>query len=103
MLAKYNFTEAVISASSHTPALSPSWLTAVLLFAQAVGFHQPGSVRIATTPVRVDEFKYQMTRNGWHATEQYIIGPEKVQEMFPLLNMDKVLTPRAWSLRGGLP
>ncbi|XP_004586372.2 dimethylglycine dehydrogenase, mitochondrial isoform X2 [Ochotona princeps] len=58
---------------------------------QAVGFHQPGSVRIATTPVRVDEFKYQMTRTGWHATEQYIIGPEKVQEMFPLLNMDKVL------------
>uniref|UniRef100_A0A8C2VWM2 Dimethylglycine dehydrogenase, mitochondrial n=1 Tax=Chinchilla lanigera TaxID=34839 RepID=A0A8C2VWM2_CHILA len=58
---------------------------------QVVGFHQPGSIRIATTPVRVDEFKYQMTRTGWHATEQYIIGPEKIQEMFPLLNMDKIL------------
>uniref|UniRef100_A0A8D1BN98 Dimethylglycine dehydrogenase, mitochondrial n=1 Tax=Sus scrofa TaxID=9823 RepID=A0A8D1BN98_PIG len=58
---------------------------------QVVGFHQPGSIRIATTPVRVDEFKYQMTRTGWHATEQYIIGPEKIQEMFPLLNMNKIL------------
>ncbi|GAB5566988.1 dimethylglycine dehydrogenase [Prionailurus iriomotensis] len=56
-----------------------------------VGFHQPGSIRIATTPVRVDEFKYQMTRTGWHATEQYIIEPEKIQEMFPLLNMNKIL------------
>nr|XP_002815732.3 dimethylglycine dehydrogenase, mitochondrial isoform X1 [Pongo abelii] len=58
---------------------------------QVVGFHQPGSIRLATTPVRVDEFKYQMTRTGWHATEQCIIEPEKIQEMFPLLNMNKVL------------
>ncbi|XP_044302743.1 dimethylglycine dehydrogenase, mitochondrial [Varanus komodoensis] len=58
---------------------------------QAVGFHQPGSIRIASTPVRVDEFKYQMTRTGWHPTEQYLIEPEKVQELFPLLNMEKVL------------
>ncbi|XP_074062867.1 dimethylglycine dehydrogenase, mitochondrial isoform X3 [Macrotis lagotis] len=58
---------------------------------QVVGFHQPGSIRIATTPTRVDEFKYQMTRTRWHATEQYLIEPEKVQEMFPLLNMEKVL------------
>uniref|UniRef100_A0A8D0D117 Dimethylglycine dehydrogenase n=1 Tax=Sander lucioperca TaxID=283035 RepID=A0A8D0D117_SANLU len=58
---------------------------------QAVGFHQPGSVRIASTPARVDEMKYQMTRTHWHVTEQYFIGPEKVHELFPLLNLDKVL------------
>ncbi|XP_020777288.1 dimethylglycine dehydrogenase, mitochondrial [Boleophthalmus pectinirostris] len=58
---------------------------------QAVGFHNPGSVRIASTPARVDEMRYQMTRTHWHVTEQYFIGPEKVQELFPLLNMDKVL------------
>lgn len=57
---------------------------------QAVGFHQPGSVRIASTAARVDEMKYQMTRTHWHVTQQYLIGPEKVQELFPLLNMDKV-------------
>lgn len=62
----------------------------LILFHQAVGFHQPGSIRIASTPTRVDEFKYQMTRAGWHPTEQYLITPEKVQELFPLLNMDKV-------------
>lgn len=68
-------------------------LTYVLLLellSQVVGFHQPGSIRLATTPERVDEFKYQMTRTNWHATEQYIIEPEKIQELFPLLNMDKV-------------
>lgn len=63
-----------------------------------VGFHQPGSIRIATTPARVDEFKYQMTRTGWHATEQYIVEPEKIQEMFPLLNMNKVLILRSFPL-----
>ncbi|XP_005802531.1 dimethylglycine dehydrogenase, mitochondrial [Xiphophorus maculatus] len=58
---------------------------------QAVGFHQPGSVRIAATAARVDEMRYQMTRTHWHVTPQYLIGPEKVQELFPLLNIDKVL------------
>uniref|UniRef100_A0A8B9JIJ2 Dimethylglycine dehydrogenase n=1 Tax=Astyanax mexicanus TaxID=7994 RepID=A0A8B9JIJ2_ASTMX len=58
---------------------------------QAVGFHQPGSVRIASTSARVDEMKYQMTRTHWHPTQQFLIGPEKVHQLFPLLNMDKVL------------
>lgn len=60
---------------------------------QAVGFHQPGSIRLASTPVRVDELKYQMTRTHWHPTPQFLIGPEKIQQLFPLLNMDKVRTP----------
>uniref|UniRef100_A0A8C9U9J6 Dimethylglycine dehydrogenase, mitochondrial n=1 Tax=Scleropages formosus TaxID=113540 RepID=A0A8C9U9J6_SCLFO len=58
---------------------------------QAVGFHQPGSIRIASTPVRVDELKYQMTRTHWHPTPQFLIEPEKIQELFPLLNINKVL------------
>ncbi|KAG7238626.1 hypothetical protein INR49_030700 [Caranx melampygus] len=58
---------------------------------QAVGFHQPGSVRIASTAARVDEMRYQMTRTHWHVTPQYMVGPEKVQELFPLINIDKVL------------
>ncbi|KAA8584326.1 hypothetical protein FQN60_008111 [Etheostoma spectabile] len=58
---------------------------------KAVGFHQPGSIRIASTPARVDEMKYQMTRTHWHVTEQYLIGPEKIHKLFPLLNIDKVL------------
>lgn len=58
-----------------------------------MGLHQPGSIRIASTPIRVDEMKYQMTRTHWHVTEQYLIGPEKIQEFFPLFNMDKVCMP----------
>ncbi|NP_001087085.1 dimethylglycine dehydrogenase L homeolog [Xenopus laevis] len=58
---------------------------------QAVGFHQPGSLRIASTPTRVDELKYQMTRARWHPNPQYLVEPERVQELFPLLNMNKVL------------
>nr|XP_061822409.1 dimethylglycine dehydrogenase, mitochondrial-like [Nerophis lumbriciformis] len=58
---------------------------------QAVGFHQPGSVRIASTSARVDEMRYQMTRTHWHVTSQSMIGPEEVHQLFPLLNMDKVL------------
>uniref|UniRef100_A0AAQ5ZLL5 Dimethylglycine dehydrogenase, mitochondrial n=1 Tax=Amphiprion ocellaris TaxID=80972 RepID=A0AAQ5ZLL5_AMPOC len=71
--------------------LEKSELTAGSTWHAAVGLHTPGSVRIASTPARVDEMRYQMTRTHWHVTEQYMIGPEKVQELFPLLNMDKVL------------
>ncbi|XP_062340264.1 dimethylglycine dehydrogenase, mitochondrial [Osmerus eperlanus] len=58
---------------------------------QAVGFHQPGSIRIASTPVRVDELRYQMSRAHWHPTPQSLIEPERIKELFPLLNMDKVI------------
>lgn len=39
-----------------------------------------------------------MTRAGWHPTEQYLITPEKVQELFPLLNMDMVKNPILWEM-----
>uniref|UniRef100_A0A8B9JJP1 Dimethylglycine dehydrogenase n=1 Tax=Astyanax mexicanus TaxID=7994 RepID=A0A8B9JJP1_ASTMX len=71
--------------------LEKSELTAGSTWHAAVGFHQPGSVRIASTSARVDEMKYQMTRTHWHPTQQFLIGPEKVHQLFPLLNMDKVL------------
>uniref|UniRef100_A0A8C7MLZ8 Dimethylglycine dehydrogenase, mitochondrial n=1 Tax=Oncorhynchus kisutch TaxID=8019 RepID=A0A8C7MLZ8_ONCKI len=71
--------------------LEKSELTAGSTWHAAVGFHQPGSIRIASTPVRVDELKYQMARTHWHPTPQWLITPEKIKELFPLLNMDKVL------------
>ena len=73
------------------------------LSVQALGFHQPGSVRIASTSARVDEMKYQMTRTHWHVTEQYFIGPEKVHELFPLLDINKVCIKQCrnmWSHSG---
>ncbi|XP_038068616.1 dimethylglycine dehydrogenase, mitochondrial-like [Patiria miniata] len=58
---------------------------------QQVGFHQPGSLRLITTPDRMDEARYQMARAGWNKAVQELIGPEKVAEIHPLLNMDGIL------------
>ena len=57
---------------------------------QEIGFHSVGSMRIAETPTRVDEFKYQMTRGQWQDIPMELIGPERVRELHPLLDMDYV-------------
>ena len=42
---------------------------------QQIGFHQPGSLRLATNQVRLDEMKYQMTRAGWNKNPQKLVTP----------------------------
>ena len=44
---------------------------------QQIGFHQPGSLRLATNQVRLDEMKYQMARAGWHKNPQKLVTPGK--------------------------
>ncbi|CAK4610834.1 hypothetical protein LEN26_016671 [Aphanomyces euteiches] len=58
---------------------------------QSVGLHTPGSIRICTTPARMDEAKYQQARQNWHEAFQAIITPEEIAEKHPLLNMDGIL------------
>ncbi|XP_041465760.1 dimethylglycine dehydrogenase, mitochondrial-like [Lytechinus variegatus] len=58
---------------------------------QAVGFHKPGSIRILSTPDRMDEAKYQMARQGWNKAYQKLLTPEEVEELCPIINMDGVL------------
>ena len=58
---------------------------------QEIGWHNPGTLRLACIPERVDELKYQMARQGCREAEQYLIGPEKIAELHPLLNMDNIL------------
>ncbi|ELU05418.1 hypothetical protein CAPTEDRAFT_159052 [Capitella teleta] len=58
---------------------------------QQVGLHTCGSLRLASTAARMDEFKYQMQRQGWNKAEQYLMDTDEVQKVHPLLNMDKVL------------
>ncbi|XP_076063231.1 dimethylglycine dehydrogenase, mitochondrial-like isoform X2 [Oratosquilla oratoria] len=58
---------------------------------QAVGLHRCGSLRIASTPTRVDEMKYQMARHGWHDAPQYLVTPEQVKELVPIINTEKIL------------
>ncbi|KAK7072806.1 hypothetical protein SK128_028194 [Halocaridina rubra] len=58
---------------------------------QAIGLHLPGSIRLATTPTRVDEMKYQMSRHGHHEAPQCLLTPEQVKELVPPINCDKIL------------
>ncbi|CAH3022869.1 unnamed protein product [Porites evermanni] len=58
---------------------------------QDLGFHTPGSLRLCTTPERMDEAKYQMQRQGWHKAPQWLVTPDEIAKMFPLLKMDDVL------------
>ena len=39
---------------------------------------------------RVDEMKYQMSRQGWNHAPQCLLTPEQVQEFVPIMNIDKV-------------
>ncbi|XP_077988921.1 dimethylglycine dehydrogenase, mitochondrial-like [Glandiceps talaboti] len=58
---------------------------------QQIGFHNPGSIRLAVTPQRVDEFKYQMQRAGWNKAPQRLMEPDEIAKLHPLLNMDGIL------------
>ncbi|XP_064618508.1 dimethylglycine dehydrogenase, mitochondrial-like [Lineus longissimus] len=57
---------------------------------QAVGLHTPGSLRLADSNERMDELRYQMSRQGWNKAPQYIVTPEEIEKMHPLLNMDGI-------------
>ncbi|KAK8758858.1 hypothetical protein V5799_003507 [Amblyomma americanum] len=56
-----------------------------------LGFHRPGSVRLASVPTRMDEFRYQMQRQGWHPAPQRLISVDEIKKHVPFLNLDKVL------------
>ncbi|RDD45141.1 Dimethylglycine dehydrogenase, mitochondrial [Trichoplax sp. H2] len=58
---------------------------------QDVGFHKPGSLRLATTPERVNEIYYHMSRHGWNKAPQWIVSPEEIKELCPIINIDSVL------------
>jgi len=58
---------------------------------QQLGFHQCGSLRVATSPVRVDEMKYQMARQGWNDAPQTLLSIEEIQELCPVINTSKIL------------
>lgn len=56
-----------------------------------LGFHRPGSIRLACHPTRMDEFRYQMQRQAWHEAPQKLITPEEIQEQVPIIDTEKVL------------
>ena len=55
---------------------------------QLVGFHRPGSLRLATNQARLDEMKYQMSRQGWNKAPQKLVSPEECAELCPLIDLE---------------
>ena len=57
---------------------------------QEIGFHRPGSLRLGTSPIRMDEFRYALSRQGHKHSPMKLLTPEEVEELVPILNMDGV-------------
>ena len=57
---------------------------------QEIGFHRPGSLRLGTSPARMDEFRYTLSRQGHKQSPMQLLTEDQVAEMVPILNMDKV-------------
>lgn len=55
---------------------------------QQVGFHQPGSLRLATNQARLDEMKHQMSRQGWNKSPQILVTPEECKDLCPLVDLE---------------
>ena len=61
---------------------------------QNVGLHKCGSIRLADTPQRVDEIRYQMSRQGWNqVTTPIILGNYSTA----LYDIDLLMIARATS------
>lgn len=58
---------------------------------QETGLHLCGSIRLATTPTRVDEMKYQISRSNHHDAPIALLTPEQVLEHVPIANVDEIL------------
>ncbi|CAN8005617.1 unnamed protein product, partial [Ixodes hexagonus] len=54
-----------------------------------LSFHRPGSIRLASHPTRMDEFRYQMQRQGWHEAPQKLLTPDEIKQLLPLFDLDK--------------
>ncbi len=58
---------------------------------QSVGFHQTGSLRLATNATRLDEFRSISGKAAALGVPFEIVSPERVREMCPLISTDGVL------------
>lgn len=57
---------------------------------QEIGFHRPGSLRLGTSPIRMDEFRYSLSRQTHKQSPMKLLTPEEVEELVPILNMDGI-------------
>jgi len=57
---------------------------------QEVGFHRPGSLRLAFTPHRMEEFRYALGRQGHKDAPLRLLSKAEIKEKVPILRMDDV-------------
>jgi glycine/D-amino acid oxidase-like deaminating enzyme len=41
--------------------------------------------------IRIDEFNYQMSRQGWNIAPQCLMTPEQIKERIPIMDMDTIV------------
>ncbi|MGH3217438.1 MAG: GcvT family protein [Streptosporangiaceae bacterium] len=58
---------------------------------QAVSWHRSGSIRLATAPDWVDEFRHRLGMAKVLGLEMELIGPAEVRRLFPLLRTEGIL------------
>jgi dimethylglycine dehydrogenase len=58
---------------------------------QSVDLHRCGSVRLATTPDRLDDFEKRASVAALLDVPVEIVGPERLVELFPLVDPERVL------------
>ena len=58
---------------------------------QPVDFHECGSVRLGTTPDRLDEFRHRASTAELVGVPVELVGPDRLRELFPLVDPSAVL------------
>ena len=58
---------------------------------QAVGFHRPGSLRLASVPDRMDEYRRHRGKARTIGLPFEVIGPEEIRRLHPLVDTRGVL------------
>jgi dimethylglycine dehydrogenase len=58
---------------------------------QATGWHGVGSLRLATTRDRLDEFKHVRGKDKFLGIESELLGPMEMKKLFPLMSLDGVI------------
>jgi glycine/D-amino acid oxidase-like deaminating enzyme len=58
---------------------------------QAIDYHRCGSVRLASSEERLDEFRHRKGIADTLGVPFEIVSPERASELFPLLELDGVV------------
>lgn len=58
---------------------------------QSTGWHTTGAIRLGSNQDRMDELKYNCTKDKCLGLDVEVISPERIKELHPLINTDGIL------------